>query len=127
MEPLGVEVIKDIHRKVIDKGSFEEQALRESVRDEGTLYHIATSAEKITDPVAKAAFLLHRMATQHPFIEGNKRTAWGIATTLLRIEGYYLDVEDDLIDVYIRKVASGMVKEKEIEKWLKERMRSFTE
>jgi death-on-curing protein len=126
MEPLSVEILKDIHRKVIDKGSVEEQSLRDNVRDEGTLYHIAVSSENVSDPVSKAALLLHRIATQHPFVEGNKRTAWTYAMSILRADGYYIEEKGSNIDVFVRRVASGNVGEKDIAKWLKERMRLLT-
>ncbi|MCL2031926.1 MAG: Fic family protein [Methanomassiliicoccaceae archaeon] len=127
MEQFNVEVLKDIHRKVIDKGSAEEQSLRDNVRDEGTLHHIAASSWNISDPVARAAFLLHRVATQHPFMEGNKRTAWTAAMSILRAEGYYIEENSRGIDVFVRRVASGDIEEQDIVKWFKERMRSLAE
>jgi len=127
MEPMSVDVLKDIHRKVIDKGSIDEQSLRDTVRDEGTLYHIATTSEKISDPMKKAAFLLHRIATQHPFMEGNKRTAWVSAMVVLRTNGHYVEETSSNIDRFVRNVASGNIDEKDIIKWLNERKRSLAE
>jgi len=127
MEPFDTEVIKDIHRKVISKGPIEEESLRDCVRDEGTLSYTAISAEKISDPVAMAAFLLHRIATQHPFFEGNKRTAWAAAMCILDVYGHDVEENSILNNAFVRSVASGNVKEKDVAKWLKERMRSLTE
>jgi len=44
---------------------------------------------------AKAAALAHSVATTHPFMDGNKRSALGAAATVLRINGFILDVDSE--------------------------------
>ncbi|MFJ8003559.1 type II toxin-antitoxin system death-on-curing family toxin [Streptomyces fagopyri] len=40
-----------------------------------------------TDPYEQAAALLHALASDHPFVDGNKRTAWLAAATFLAVNG----------------------------------------
>ncbi|WP_329384977.1 type II toxin-antitoxin system death-on-curing family toxin [Streptomyces sp. NBC_01351] len=39
------------------------------------------------DPYEQAAALLHGIATNHPLVDGNKRTAWLAAATFLAVNG----------------------------------------
>ncbi|MFK0255730.1 type II toxin-antitoxin system death-on-curing family toxin [Streptomyces sp. NPDC090445] len=44
-------------------------------------------ASAYTDPYEQAAALLHGIATNHPLVDGNKRTAWLAAATFLAVNG----------------------------------------
>lgn len=51
------------------------------------------------DVVEEAAALLESLSQNHPFIDGNKRTAIAVTAAFLRINGYYrLQFED--LDAY---------------------------
>ncbi|MFJ7078177.1 type II toxin-antitoxin system death-on-curing family toxin [Streptomyces sp. NPDC098781] len=56
----------------------------------------------------QAAALLHGIATNHPFVDGNKRTAWLATATFLGINGVDLTgcAQDTAYDLVI-DVASG--------------------
>ncbi|WP_400240434.1 type II toxin-antitoxin system death-on-curing family toxin, partial [Methanomethylophilus alvi] len=54
----------------------------------------------------------------HPFVEGNKRTAFQLAIALLRNGGYELD-DDTATASFIIEVASGLYSREEIEEWLR--------
>ncbi|OBG75340.1 MULTISPECIES: type II toxin-antitoxin system death-on-curing family toxin [unclassified Mycobacterium] len=43
----------------------------------------------------KAAALLHSLARNHPFVDGNKRTGWAAVTVFYRINGYTVADEID--------------------------------
>ena len=45
------------------------------------------------DLVHEAAALMESIASNHPFIDGNKRVSFAVTDTFLRINGYYLAVE----------------------------------
>ncbi|MET7475495.1 type II toxin-antitoxin system death-on-curing family toxin [Streptomyces sp. NPDC005648] len=60
------------------------------------------------DPYEQAAALLHALATNHPLVDGNKRTAWLAAATFLGVNG--VDLADcDQVAAYdlVIDVASG--------------------
>jgi death on curing protein len=59
------------------------------------------------DDFAKAAALLQSLARNHAFVDGNKRTAWAAAWTLLHINGIELrDFDVDDAERFINDVAS---------------------
>ncbi len=58
------------------------------------------------------------IANFHPFVEGNKRTAFQLAIALLRSGGYELN-DDDATFRFIKDVASGMYDKEEVEDWLR--------
>ena len=67
---------------VIEMGNLEYAMLRcESFR--------AKNEEE--DAIWKAAILLERIVNGHPFIDGNKRTAWQTAKTFLELNGYTIE------------------------------------
>ncbi|MFE7413248.1 type II toxin-antitoxin system death-on-curing family toxin [Streptomyces laurentii] len=63
-----------------------------------------------TDPYEQAAVLLHALAANHPFVDGNKRAAWLAAATFLAVNGIDLaDVDLDAAYDLVVDVASGKV------------------
>ena len=117
MNRISVEKLKLIHGIAIDSGIIpSEQSIKDLVRDEGTLFFIAERASKISENKKCAAFLIHSIATLHPFIEANKRTAVLSAEFVMIDE--IIDVSKDELNKFIRNVASGNVKEKEVLKWI---------
>lgn len=52
----------------------------------------------------KAAALLHGLAKNHGFIDGNKRTAWIATVTFLYLNGFEVVVadQDDVVDLVLR-------------------------
>jgi death on curing protein len=57
----------------------------------------------------KAATLLYGLARNHPFVDGNKRTAWAATSTFYQINGYFLHVEDGAVVGLVVDVAEGQV------------------
>ena len=72
----------------------------------------------------KAAAVLHRMAGNHGFVDGNKRTAWLLVEILIDRSGYLLDMPDDEpIDDLVVAVASGLRSFDEIAAWFSARVK----
>ncbi|WAZ22067.1 type II toxin-antitoxin system death-on-curing family toxin [Streptomyces cinnabarinus] len=65
--------------EVRDAGLFASAVRRPRARMFGT--------EAYADLYEQAAALLHALATNHPLVDGNKRTAWLAAATFLRVNG----------------------------------------
>ena len=56
----------------------------------------------------QAAALLHAVATNHPFVDGNKRAAWLSAAVFLAVNGVDLaDVDQDRAYALVIDVAGG--------------------
>ncbi len=68
----------------------------------------------------KAAVLLEKIASNHAFVDGNKRTAIATAARFLFLNGYSLAAsQQDIVDFVVRVVEEKLGK-KEIAEWLEE-------
>ncbi len=50
----------------------------------------------------EAAALMESLANNHPFVDGNKRIAFSLTDVFLRMNGYFLDVEGEDANKFIR-------------------------
>lgn len=66
------------------------------------------------------------MAREHPFFDGNKRTSFILAATILKMNGYYLSRQDE-DDIYhaLHKIADANIDcdKERLERWLKKKSR----
>ena len=84
------------------------------LRDEGMLESALARPEQKhrygeSDPFALAAAYLFGIAGNHPFVDGDKRTAWVVADLFLYFNGY--SVEAGPHEVIVFAVASGDIDE----------------
>ncbi len=68
--------------------------------------------------VKKAAFLLHSLVTHHPFINGNKRTAFEAVEAFLELNGYVLRAKTDEIYSFLSDLGSRKALEMQAEHWI---------
>jgi death-on-curing protein len=74
------------------------------------------------DPAALAAAYAFGVARNHPFIDGNKRTAWVLARLFLAINGHQLEFSAaDAIQMMLA-LASGELEEEVVAGWFRERL-----
>jgi len=66
----------------------------------------------------KAAFVLYNIVVIHPFLNGNKRTAFGLVGAFLEANGYELVSGSNDAYQFLLGVASGRVSETEVERWV---------
>lgn len=124
-----VEMIHEIHREIID--TFRELAQRNGddetgiiydVRDQATLDFIVMAINLAPTSVEQAAVALHRIASQHPYFDGNKRTALIVAETVLGEDGWYLEgAQSD--DEFILRIARYETCLNDAEAWVRLKMR----
>jgi len=88
--------------------------MRVAVRDLGLLESAAHrpsasmfGQEAYPDPFDKAAVLLQSLAVNHPFVDGNKRTAWLSCVTFLSLNGERLRPDIDAAEDLVIAVATG--------------------
>lgn len=100
------------------------------IRDIGALQSAAArpqatfgGEELYPGPLAKAGALFESLAKNHPFIDGNKRTAVGAAALFLRRNGFSLETSQDDLYVFTMKMATGEAGAREAAEWLRERSR----
>ncbi|GGQ11028.1 MULTISPECIES: type II toxin-antitoxin system death-on-curing family toxin [Streptomyces] len=91
---------------------------RIAVRDAGLLesaVHRPSASmfgqEAYADLFDKAAALLQSLAVNHPFVDGNKRTAWVSCVVFLALNGVQLRPDIDAAEQLVIAVATGRLDE----------------
>ena len=93
----------------------------DGVRDEGLLESAlaqpqATFGGDFLHPTIseQAAAYLYHIAMNHPFIDGNKRTAFAVMDTFLRLNGYTLNLTDARVYDLVMRIAQGRMTKAEL-------------
>ena len=113
MEDLTVEKIIEIHDEVI--ANYEGTA---GLLSEATLDYLVYRLNREKRVLRRAARAMHAIGSQHPFIDGNKRTALIVSENILGKEGLYLAIDDDEVVEFMLGVASYRFGPEEIEQWI---------
>ncbi len=79
-------------------------------------------SEEMPDIAQFAAALANGIAKNHPFIDGNKRTALVAARTLLLLNGFNLNATQEEKYLTFLKLAEGILSEEKLADWLKNRL-----
>jgi len=103
---------------------------RAGLRDRGALEAAAArpfatfDAEDLyPDVPAKAAALLHSLVSNHPFVDGNKRTGALAAELLLDVNGVDLVASDADFEKVVMSFASGTLGIEQLVIWFRQRSR----
>ena len=88
---------------------------REGVRDMGSLEAAVFRPQSgyYTDIVQEACALLESILVNHPFVDGNKRTAFAASDTFLRINGARLNASSSRLHALI----IGWIQLPQAERW----------
>jgi death-on-curing protein len=77
------------------------------LRDQGALEHAVARPQQgyYADLIEEAATLWESLSQNHPFVDGNQRTAIAVTAAFLKVNGYRLEFNDldecsSLIDLY---------------------------
>ena len=96
------------------------------VRDEGAL------ASAIMRPqmgyydtlIEEAAALMESLAMNHPFVDGNKRTAFAVTEAFLRMNGYFIEcTSEDAYAFFMQLFETNSFRFAELAAWLDEHFR----
>lgn len=96
----------------------------EGVRDEGLLESAMARPQNLAvygdpDAAALAAAYAYGIARNHPFVDGNKRTAAVVSETFLVLNGFGLTASDAELVVTFLALAAGELSEEELADWLR--------
>src|SRR5687768_18597307 len=113
------------HRQIAEHGGSER------LRDEGLLsstlarpQNLLAYGEPLPDLASLAAAYAYGIARNHPFVDGNKRTALVAARTFLILNGVDLNAtQDDKFLIFVN-LAKGSISEEQLADWIRERIRS---
>lgn len=75
-----------------------------------------------TDLAAVAAAYAFGIARNHPFIDGNKRTAWVAARLFLRLNEVALEFDKAEATVMMQQLAGGELEEEAVAAWFRDRI-----
>lgn len=123
MRYLTTDEVMLIHERILEKsegagGIIEWKLLASAVKrpqasfDKNDLY---------SNLFVKAAALGHSLVLNHPFIDGNKRTAWEAMHTFIEENGFMLKVKPDEIVELMLRVEDKSAGVEQIATWLKQR------
>jgi death-on-curing protein len=120
---LGRELILAIHEEQI-----AEHGGGEGLRDLGLLESalarpLNLAAYGTPDLAALAAALGYGLARNHPFVDGNKRTAFVAVETFLALNGLDLTAGDAECVVAMLDLAAGELPEEGFAAWLRDNLR----
>lgn len=77
------------------------------------------------DPAGKAAALLHSLVANHPFVDGNKRTAVTTVELFLLTNSLKLVTDIDEFEDLTMATARGELSAEEIAIWIRQRLSPF--
>ena len=123
-EPLWLreDVVLAIHRRQLAEhggsGGLRDPGLLDSAlaRPKNLLSY---SAEE-PDLALLAASYAWGLARNHPFVDGNKRTAYVVCRTFLRLNGRDLDAPQEEKALTFLRLAEGRLTEQELVAWIRE-------
>jgi death-on-curing protein len=75
--------------------------------------------ELYPDIMLKAAALIDSLVRNHPFVDGNKRTAITASALFLRLNGYLLQVENREMVLFALACAQSQLSLVEIAEWFR--------
>lgn len=101
------------------------------IRDQGLLRSALDRPKNIAayepdgnrDLARLAAAYGHGIAKNHPFVDGNKRTALVVTEAFLNLNGLDLTADDATCVAVMRAVADGTMKEDTFARWIQENIK----
>ncbi len=116
---LGVELATAVHAE-----QLAEHGGGEGVRDPGLLESalarpLNLAAYGDPDAAELAAAYAYGIARNHPFVDGNKRTAWVLARLFLALGGRTLSFTADEAIEAMLALAAGELTEEELADWFR--------
>lgn len=109
--------------------AIHEIAVREfggpqGLRDQGALESALLRPQLgyYNDLLEEAAALIESLAMNHPFLDGNKRTAFYSTDALLRMNGHFIDCDNqDTYDFFMQLFETHSFRFEQLHKWSEQR------
>jgi death-on-curing protein len=119
-------VVPDVVQAIHDR-QLAEHGGGDGLRDAGLLSSALARAENAAaygtpDAADLAAAYAFGIAKNHPFVDGNKRTAWAVARLFLRLNNCRLEFVAAEAIAAVEALAAGSLDEAELAAWYRTRM-----
>lgn len=114
------------------RAAHEEQLVEHGgpsgIRDEGLLASALarprnSALYESPDAAALAASYAFGISRNHPFIDGNKRTAFVAMEVFLDLNGFELEVSDEAAVLNMLELAAGQIEESVFAQWIRDHLR----
>jgi death on curing protein len=126
MRYLTIEEVLRLHDRVIERTGGSA-----GVRDRGALEsavaqpQMTFSGDDLYPTLPeKAATLCFSLAMNHPFVDGNKRTAHAAMEVFLILNGFEIRSSVDDQEAMMLSLATGILKREGLTEWLKQQIRA---
>ena len=129
-EPVWIrhDVVRAVHSR-----QLAEHGGTEGVRDEGLLDSALARAKNLfaysgdpPDLAALAAAYAFGLVKNHPFVDGNKRTAYVVCRVFLMLNGEDLQASKEEKYLTFLRAADGSLSEEELANWIRSHSRVDT-
>jgi death on curing protein len=122
---ISIEEVEKIHDILIEKFGGAK-----GIRDKGSLdaaikrpYQTFDGKDLYSSPVDKAAAIFESIISNHPFIDGNKRTSYVLMRLVLLDSGLDLLTSQDEKFDFVMKAAKSELTFDEIKMWIRNHLR----
>jgi death-on-curing protein len=111
--------------RAVHEAQLAEHGGMVGIRDEGLLASALARPRNVQaygedpDAASLAAAYAFGLSRNHPFLDGNKRTAFVVMELFLNLNGWNLNAEDADCISTMEALASGRVGEKAFAEWLR--------
>ena len=116
--------------RAIQERQIAEHGGSSGIRDEGLLLsalarpqNLLAYGEQQPDLAALAAAYAFGIARNHPFVDGNKRTAFVAARTFLLLNGNDLEASQDEKYIAFIQLAEGSLSEDDLAIWIRQHLK----
>jgi len=113
MKYLTTDEIVKIHDQII-----KESGGHKGILNYGNVDFTASQTKTTKWLNRKVAVLLFGIVARHPFLDGNKRTGFIAAETLLKLNNKKFKASDKDIWIKLHKISQGEMNIDQIKKWL---------
>ena len=121
--------IADVVVLAIHRRQLAEHGGLDGIRDEGLLQsalyrpqNLLAYSESPPDVASLAAAYAYGIVKNHPFVDGNKRTAYVVMRTFLKLNGYDIQSSsEEKYQVWI-SLAEGKLSENELASWVRKHL-----
>ena len=86
-------------------------------------YQTFDGQELYPDPIEKASAIFESIISNHPFVDGNKRTAYVLMRLLIKQDMADIEATEDEKFDFVLKSAKGELTFDEIKAWIKSKLR----
>lgn len=121
---IEVSEVEKIHDILIDRFGGAN-----GIRDKGILesaigrpFQTFDGKDLYPDPVDKAAAIFESIVSNHPFVDGNKRTAYVLLRLILKKNQLDINVDQDVKYDFVIKAAKGELTFDKIREWIRDNL-----